>query len=407
MNDMHPTAAGGMTQSFGSTAVTVGVESAASALAAQTRATVEARYVMALRMPRNWDQVRQDIVRECRRPSFANNKSAFYRKPIGQGVEGLGIRFVEVAMRCMKNVMVESAIIFEDDLKEVHRVTITDLESNLTYPLDVRVSRTVERSKPEDDGSYISVRKNSYGKTVYTVRATDDDLLNKRGAMISKAIRTLGLRIIPGDIQDEAESIIKEVRMNDAAKDPDTNRKIIADLFAEIGVRASHLSDYLGHDLSVCSPKEIVELKAIHGAIANGESTWMEVMDNKDQNGDTKAPGRATTTPEYPAAAFEKNLPSWRKLIDEGKKTADQIITTISSKNALSEEQKKAIRGESFGTAMPLASAEQMERIRDAAEAAAITEAEICKRFGINSIDETPTELVAPVLSFISNPMGE
>jgi hypothetical protein len=116
-----------------------------------------------------------------------------------QGVEGLGIRFVEVALRCMTNVLIETTMIFEDAQKEVHRVSVTDLESNVTYPLDVKVSKTVERSKPADDGSYIAMRKNSYGKPVYTVPAKDDDLLNKRAALISKAIRTLGLRIVPGD----------------------------------------------------------------------------------------------------------------------------------------------------------------------------------------------------------------
>ena len=179
-------------QEFGAQQTTTAlVETASTAIAAQSKAMVEARYIMAMQRPRNWDQVRQDLVAECKRPSFAHNKSAYYRKPIGQGVEGLGIRFVEVALRCMKNVLVETTMIFEDDAKEVHRVSVTDLESNLTYPLDVRVSKTVERSKPSDDGSYIAVRKNSYGKSVYTVPANDDDLLNKRAALISKAIRTL------------------------------------------------------------------------------------------------------------------------------------------------------------------------------------------------------------------------
>lgn len=336
-----PAIAGSMSQSFGGSAMTAGVESAASAVAAQARATVEARYVMALRSPRNWDQVRQDIIRECRRPSFANNKSAFYRKPIGAGVEGLGIRFVEVALRCMRNVLVESSIVFEDDIKEIHRVTITDLESNLTYPLDVRVSRTVERSKPEDDGTYISVRKNSYNKDVFTVRATDDDLLNKRGALISKAIRTLGLRIIPGDIQDEAEEIIKSVRMDDAAKDPDKNRKILADLFAEIGVKAADLASYLGHDLSSCSPKEIVELRAIHGAIANGESSWAEVMDNKAQQNGGSSKGKEL--PPMPAEEFAAQEPKWLDGIRAGKLKPQQIITNLSTKYSLSDEQKSGI----------------------------------------------------------------
>ncbi len=226
------------------------VETASTAIAAQSKAMVESRYVMAMRNPRQWDAVRQELLRECRRPTFAHNKSAYYIKPIGDGVEGLGIRFVEVALRCMKNVLIETTMIFEDDAKEIHRVSVTDLEANITYPLDVRVSKTVERSKPASDGTYISVRKNSYGRNVYTVPGTDDDILNKRGALISKAIRTLGLRVIPGDLCDEAEEIIKHIRLDQAAKDPDAERRKIVDAFAEIGVKATDLTDYLGHDLA-------------------------------------------------------------------------------------------------------------------------------------------------------------
>lgn len=45
------------------------------------------------------------------------------------------------------------------------------------------------------------------------------------------------------------------------------------------------------------------------------------------------------TLPEYPAENFEKNLPQWREMIASGKKTADQIIATVSSKAVMSDEQ--------------------------------------------------------------------
>lgn len=311
-------------------------ETASTAVAAQAKAMVEARYVMALRRPRNWDQVRQDLLKECKRPSFAHNKSAFYRKPIGDGVEGLGIRFVEVALRCMTNVLVETSMVYEDEAKEIHRVSVTDLESNLTYPLDVRVTRTVERSKPCDDGSYISVRKNSYGRNVYTVPATDDDLLNKRSAQISKAIRTLGLRIIPGDLQDEAERIIKNIRMDEAARDPDAERKRIADAFAEIGVKAAELAEYLGHSLDTCSPTELVNLRGIYGAIRDGEASWKSVMENKPER-DGKPPAA------WSDEDFKKSLQAWGKAIESGKKTVAEIIAMASTKGTLSEEQKARI----------------------------------------------------------------
>ncbi|MEQ9769419.1 hypothetical protein ABRQ03_00960 [Pectobacterium jejuense] len=339
-------------QDFGGVSNTLtALETSATAVAAQAKAMVEARYIMALRRPRQWDQVRQDLLKECRRPSFANNKSAYYRKPIGNGVEGLGIRFVEVALRCMTNVLVETSMIFEDENKEIHRVSVTDLESNLTYPLDVRVTKTVERSKPNDDGSYISVRKNSYNKNTYTVSATDDDLLNKRAAQISKAIRTLGLRIIPGDLQDEAESIIKAIRLDEAARDPDTERKRIADAFGEIGVKAADLAEYLGHNLDTCSPAELVNLRGIYGAIRDGESSWKSVMENKAEQqttvrnanaGVTGSNSQGNVLPTCSDEAFGKKKAGWRKAI-EGGKSVNDLIAMIQTKEILNDDQKMEI----------------------------------------------------------------
>lgn len=46
----------------------------------------------------------------------------------------------------------------------------------------------------------------------------------------------------------------------------------------------------------------------------------------------------------YSADAFATNLPTWRKYIEAGKKTADDIIAMISTKAMLTEEQQAAIR---------------------------------------------------------------
>ena len=57
-------------------------DTAATAVAAQAKALVEARYIMALRRPRDMDVVREKMLKECMRPSFA--AVARYVKPIGQ-----------------------------------------------------------------------------------------------------------------------------------------------------------------------------------------------------------------------------------------------------------------------------------------------------------------------------------
>ena len=316
-----------------------GIESAATAVASQAKAMVEARYTIALHRPRNWDQVRQDLLKECRRPTFAHNKSAYYRKPIGNGVEGLGIRFVEVALRCMTNVLIETTMIFEDSQKEIHRVSVTDLEANVTYPLDVKVTKTIERSKPNSDGAFISMRKNSSGYPVYTVEAQDDDLLNKRAALISKAIRTLGLRIVPGDLCDEAEEIIKKIRLDKAAEDPAAERKRIVDAFDGLNVRANQLADYLGHGIDSCSPHELVDLRGLYGAIRDGEATWATVMENKAAQGGAGGENKKTLA-TISDADFDKKKAGWKTMVETGKKSANDLIATIQTKELLTDDQK-------------------------------------------------------------------
>lgn len=306
MNDINRNALA-TTQGFSESSSNFAVQETASTMAAaQGKAMVEARYVMALRNPRNWDQVRLDILTECRRPSYANNKSVYYVKPIGQGVEGLGIRFVESALRHMGNVLIEPTLVFEDDSKEIFRVSVTDLEANITHFFDAKVPKTVERSKPLDDGTYISMRLNSWKKPVYTVPANDDDLLNKRGAAISKVVRSLGLRIIPGDIQDEAIEIIKAIRLDDAARDPAAERKKIVDAFSALGVKAVDLVTYLGHDLDQCSPAELVNLRGIYGAIRDGEATWTSVIENRAEQAGASKPVEPPKMPESKSAKKAK-----------------------------------------------------------------------------------------------------
>lgn len=260
------------------------VETAANVLAAQAKAQVEARYMMAMHRPRNWDAVRQELLKECKRPAFADNTSTYYKKPVGNGqsVTGLGIRFVEVAIRCMTNILVETTMIFEDENKEIHRVSVTDLESNTTYPQDIKINKTVER-KNTAGRTVISERLNSQNQKVFEVVATEDEMLNKRNSAISKAIRNAGLRIIPGDLQDEAELLILGTRQSGIKEDPEKYRKQIVDTFGTIGVKAQNLSDFIGCPLDQCSPTQIDELRSIFGAIKNGETTWQAVVAEKDE----------------------------------------------------------------------------------------------------------------------------
>jgi hypothetical protein len=252
-------------------------ESAATAaLTAKARADIEARWTMALHRPRNLDQVRTMLLKECRRPGFA--ASAIYRKPIGDGVEGLSIRFAEAAARCYGNVAMEVTQIYDDPDTRVMRVSATDLESNVTWPQDVTVSKTVERKFLRKGQLAVASRTNSYGDIVHLVEASDDDLLNKQGALVSKALRTCILRIIPGDLQDEAYDVCNAILKDAAAKNPDAARNAVCDAFAEQGIHPVNLEEWLGHKLDVATPVEIEQLRRLFVAIRDGEATWPEAL---------------------------------------------------------------------------------------------------------------------------------
>jgi hypothetical protein len=90
-------------------------------------------------------------------------------------------------------------------------------------------------------------------------------------------------------------------------------------------------------------------LKAITGVAEGGEdddaggaNAQLEEEARRQQA--QGQPEDAAAKPFYAADDFEKNLPAWRKAIAAGKKTADDVITTVESKGRLTDEQKAAIR---------------------------------------------------------------
>lgn len=265
---------------MGSTSISRG-SAATEALVAKARADIEARWTMALHRPRRMDQVRSELLKECRRPGFA--EVAIYRKPIGDGVEGLSIRFAEAAARCFGNIAMEVAQIYDDHETRVMRVSATDLETNVTWPQDVTVSKTVERKFLRKGQGAVSQRTNSYGDVVYVVEASDDDLLNKQGALVSKALRTCILRIIPGNLQDEAYDVCNAILKDKTAKDPDAARNAVCDAFAELNIQPNDLAEWVGHDLGVATPVEIEQLRRLYVAIRDGETTWPEALDQRQE----------------------------------------------------------------------------------------------------------------------------
>lgn len=305
--EMVPVPSRGMTSRTFGGEVEVSGQTATAALAAQARAQVEARYVMAKRFPRDIEVVRDALLKECKRPAFA--ASAIYRKPVGQGIEGPSIRFAETAARCMKNIDTAVTTVYEDDASRIVEVSATDLESNVRFPATIVVQKTVERSKVRNGQAVLSRRINSRGSEVFVVEATDDEILNKANALISKSLRTCLLRLIPGDLIDEAMSICYETQRNKAAQDPDAAVRLMLEAFATIGATAEEVAQYLGHPLPETTPEEIADMRAVWNAINNQETTWQAALEFRlaelagEAGGDDRPPAEKTPPPQAAAPA--------------------------------------------------------------------------------------------------------
>jgi len=267
-------------------------ETSSVAVAAQAKALVEARYVMAMQRPRDMDSVRQQMIKECKRPGFA--EVARYVKPIGKDKNkwpaGPSIRFAEAAIRIMRNITVEDIVVYDDREKRIVRVMVTDLEANVPYSRDITVAKTIERRNAKPGDVVVSTRTNSYGDTVFILEATDEDIENKQAAMVSKVLRTLGLRLVPGDLVEECMTQVLDTQKRSDATDPDAAKRKLLDSFAGIGVTAGQIKEYLGHAGETLTPIELTELRSLFAAIRDGESTWRDAMDSKNGDGEGEKP---------------------------------------------------------------------------------------------------------------------
>lgn len=285
-------------QGFGASSLEVKAETATAALVAQAKASVEARCIMARQFPRDIMVTRDRLLNDCQRPAFA--EAAIYHKPVGKGIEGPSIRLAEAAARALGNIHSESIVIYDDNYKRMVKITAVDLETNVTFDGTVVVEKTVERRELKKGQTAVNQRVNSYGDPVFVVLATDDDVLNKVNAVVSKTLRTLLLRLVPGDLLDEALQQCRATMANKDSQDPAAAKKKMCDAFNTLGVSAQQLSTYLGHPISDTSVDELSEMRALYATIHEGETSWQAALDHKleqrknaDAYADEKSPAPA------------------------------------------------------------------------------------------------------------------
>ena len=71
---------------------------------------------------------------------------------------------------------------------------------------------------------------------------------------------------------------IKDTLRRDDAVDPDLAQRQMLDAFAKLNVMPKQLAEHLGHGVEHCTADERLELRALHAALKDGETSWSQVM---------------------------------------------------------------------------------------------------------------------------------
>lgn len=336
------------TAGFGVMTMEKSSEMAAVAVAASAKAEVEAAYIMAMKQPRQEDDARVKIIAICKNPSFA--AKARYSKPVGgTAIEGPSIRLAEEILRHWGNVLVQQTAIYDDDAKRIVKVTVRDLESNLSYSKELTIEKHVERKNPAGR-DVLGERHNTSGQRVFIVKATEDELQNKEAALVSKAIRNSGLRLIPEHIIEEAMRTAKDTMAAKVQQDPEAEKKAVLDAFAAIGVLPSALETYLQHPLAQATPQDLLALREILTAITDGQTTWTDYVAPDGTVKATEQPaGKTATLKESlkaqattPASGISDS--DWNDLLDAWERDQRGILANV--KDVMGVEMARALTGE-------------------------------------------------------------
>lgn len=141
----------------------------------------------------------------------------------------------------------------------------------------------------------------------------------------------------------------------------------------------------------------------------------VDYIDNDAEIIGASAQDKQPETPVFMSQEdFDRGLPGWTKTIEDGKKTADQVIAFIESKDKLTDEHKAILQAikpkekeaPQDGNDQVAADATINAMLKKATEAA-ISHADITKHLGVKSLAKITNAQVEKALAFINNPAGE
>lgn len=287
-------------------------------------AEVQAAVLMAKRFPRDQIAAMDRILNSFTRPSLAEVSQYQYSKG-GTDVSGPSIRSAEAIAQQWGNI--------DFGFRELSRgighdgVPFSEVEA---YAWDME---TLTR-KPLQ---FIVRHWRDTKKGGYQI--TDErDIYELVANQAQRRVRACLLSIIPGDVTEAAMKQADMTLKSTADTGPEAQAKMV-EAFSGFGVTKGQIEKRIQRRLDTIQPAQMVSLKKIYASLRDGMSTASDWFD-ADGDGGEQEP---RVLPAMPDDKFEAEAKTWAKVISAGKKTPADIISMVSVKYTLTDDQKKTI----------------------------------------------------------------
>jgi|GEM_PF-1128455 len=292
---------------MGEVVTTSAIDVAAASQVAYAQQTVQARYVMALKRPRNEGLFRSKLMLEVDNPDFAS--ICEYSRPVGkeknaQGkwvekiAKGPSIHLLRTALRLFGNNTAEPMIITETPDFRIGSVTISDYENNFhvvrTFTIEKRIEKRGFQNRqtgtvdPPPGREILGTRVNTDGEEVYICRMTLDELRKEELRQTALAKRAAAEEFLPRHIIRAALQRAVQVTEDQDAKDPLAAKNKLIDAFASLKILSTELEHYLGHSLDRLTSDELSVLRGVWSRLSNEEVTWEECLAERNPTGSTE-----------------------------------------------------------------------------------------------------------------------
>lgn len=285
-----------------------------SMVALISRSEIEQQIATARRFPRSVKRFRDEALQMVTLSESVAEQCIYALPRDGKTIEGPSARFAEVIASAWGNCRAGARIVDDKGEFVTAQGVFHDLERNVAITYEVQRRITDKRG-------------NRYKADMIGVTAN---------AACSIALRNAILKGVPKAFWEDMYAAARQVIMGDIKTLANRRANAVA-AFQKFGITPEQIAAKLGvggiEDITL---EHLVTLKGLLTAIKDGDTT------PEDAFGTATAAAKPERQP-YAADAFDKALPTWRKAIEEGKKSPNDIVAMVESKAILSDEQKEAI----------------------------------------------------------------